>query len=375
MPKARAATTNVMRINECNADICKNGTVYRCNSGTLATQGDKCPEVIKDNAGSCASAFKCKECDENVTSLSRRCVSPTDYYICQNGLWSNEKVTCPDNRFCDDKTYSCINQLSSACYNNDNGIGQIWTYADGKLQSKECPNAVSCNDDNTDCGECFDGTTKCENNVYSICSHGKYQESACPLGLGCHTNENGRGVCNECNEDKCVNENSTSKSEYVGKLTRCVNHSWDISEKCQIDSNPVLCYSETQCPECKNGMFQCKDSDTMQTCVSGKWNDIECKDKTPICDPKSNLCTKLPYSCSSKDKICAGNVIYTCHKSSWQASSCALGCYDSKQCIVCPNGATECTDSKTLRTCLNNAWTETKCESGCLTDENGNAKC
>ena len=283
-------------------------------------------------------------------------------------------------------------------------------------EGEPCPNNASCKDETT-CGACRNEVdTLCLENVFYICSSGTYSKSACSLGLGCHT-EDKKGVCNDCNGDRCDNNSSeigilkecmngkyqegkeckvngepvSCQSETEcgkcrdgaekcdnnsfgnGTLTKCVNGIYQDAKDCKVSGSAVSCLSETSCSECINDAVQCKDN-MIQTCVSGKWVDSKkCTGDTPVCDAKANKCVAKSMNCQIGETKCSDHQIQTCDNGEWKTEICQLGCYDSTQCNSCPMNYKECKGS-TLRTCLGISWKEETCEFTCE-GVNGNAKC
>ena len=169
----------------CTADVCKDDYLYRCIDNQLSAQGEKCPDLKGNFAGACANGSMCKQCDESVTSLKRRCITLTSYNVCVDGIWSKDIVDCPgtkeNNKYCESITNSCTGITSSViCI-----LGKYWMLDEGVtlFDGIPCPNNASCKQSGDACGECNDyEDTKCENNLFYKCKFGEYIISDCSLG-------------------------------------------------------------------------------------------------------------------------------------------------------------------------------------------------
>ena len=289
--------------NNCTTDSCVGGQIYHCKEGKFSPVPEKCPD-IGDKPGSCANATKCRQCDET-QMLS--CVSEKDYNSCDNGLLSGKTISCPEGQFCTAK--GCKNPMEIPCLNNNDGTGQIWENINNVMTREPCPNGASCKADGDECGECLSNVdTKCEDGDFYKCVEGQYKIAECPLGLGCHTvsEEKKLAVCNECSHDKCAKSSATSE---VGYITKCINYMWDEGDDesgpCEASNGKyVSCQSESECGECKNGDFYCKDENTTVVCQDGKWVNGVCEGIDQICDIKTNKCIDNPNHCTPGKKVC-----------------------------------------------------------------------
>ena len=343
----------------CIQDSCRDGMLYRCTNGALSEQGEECPDIKDGYIGSCANATACKQCDDDNDSLRRRCISPTEYYVCEDGLWSDKKLTCPGGQFCNETADSCSNKLSTSCIDDIKGTGQLWTYNKGDLQSKPCSDDVSCVSDGRECGVCHNGNdTRCLNDVYYTCQHGIFVKTACTQGLGCHSVGN-NGACNECTAGRCKDD-----KDGIGYIEECKDGAFVNSEKCQTENGTASCLNDIDCGECLNDSVRCDDK-TLQKCQSGQWTDFElCEGDTPLCDAKSGECVPDPNRCKGNAQICKNGILKKCENETWKDYPCELGCYDKHECNVCTLNETVC-DGNILKTCVGNAWTEEECELKC----------
>ena len=382
----------------------ENAKTYTCKNGLWIEDEVKC------TTKACTANGKfCATCDENDT----RCISGPNkegvYYQCVGKTWTeallcSNGVSCTSNAscgVCKDGTSSCINNIDSLV-----GSKKMCNKGDWETTDITCPNNSSCNATMTDCGECTNGASKCENGYMHTCVAGSWHMvSACP-NLTC----NG-AVCADIkcfNDDtRCIN-NGTS---LTGSIQKCSSGVWSTTDSCSDNScNATM----TDCGECKNGESKC-ESGYMHTCVAGSWhkvsacpnltcNDAVCADikcfnddtrcinnatsligsiqkcsseswggDTPCSDNHScNAAMADCGECRNEDLKCDNNTQYKCVNGQWNFNQlCPNGCASvsgegiSKECATCTvENATECVGSNAQRTCVEGKWQYMVCPSG-----------
>jgi hypothetical protein len=214
---------------------CFDGTVYKCINNAIVTEscnGNMC----KDNA--------CGECSES----DNTCINDTEaagtLTTCVNGLKTTQ--SCANKASCNASgTCGACNDLTEAvCENSTTGGSIVTTCQNGTLLKTKNPD-VSCNAAGTGSGECEDGETKCAITGYSkityeVCTNGTWVETKC--NASCTLD----GKCGEC-------KNGTPKCENNTQYT-CSNGQWGTPTTCGFFG----CSSATnKCAECRDGQKKC----------------------------------------------------------------------------------------------------------------------
>ena len=142
-------------------------------------------------------------------------------------------------------------------------VNGSWTYV------KTCPNSYSCNEKNTDCGECVNGTVKCENTDLTgykkTCSKGKWSTEKCSNGYSCKSDGKTCGACVD-GPISCTNG-----TDGVGSFQECVKGVKQAAKNCDDEAS---CNSEGACNECKVGKQKCVNNNEILVCASAptpKW--------------------------------------------------------------------------------------------------------
>ncbi len=374
------------------ATKCEDSTQYTCENGTW-DKGTQC-----ENNATCKNAITCTDCGDGAT----KCEGSIQY-LCSEGNWDNgtqcpNGATCKDNKTCnacgdgatkceDSTQYTCENgtwdkgtqcsygcngdkcqkkciEVNKTCVNitdsdtNTDIFGELrWDCQQSESdttvvlhQSQLCykssyyvgtSNKLSCNKDMTDCGECLNGDTKCEDGKEFTCNNGTWDK-----GTQCENNATCKNdiTCNDCGDGATKCENST---QYT-----CKNETWDKGTQCEYG-----CYKNT-CSECLYGDIKCINNN-QKTCVAGKWVDIDCRNG---CDDNLKYCNDY---CEVKSGESSESILYKegrseeCKKlvNTVQGVISVKGkCNDNTACLICEDG-----NSLKLRTdvtleCINNEW-------------------
>ena len=321
---------------ECGA--CKNGET-RCNDGLLRTcvHGEwgtpmECPGYV-----SCQSEELCGECSNGDFRCTEKTGDKAEVETCQKGKWGSASACATSscdatNKLCavceNGGESKCVNGLAYRCKNN------LWTVD------------LACNSScksNTECGECYDGTTKCE-----VDEEGHSWEKSCtkgvwgaPVDCGDFACNSDGTACTECSEGKkrCVKENGVPAYEQV-----CVLGKWGEPVYCDVNA----CDKEKMnCATCIENQTQCVLNDWEayeQKCKDGVWaKEHACG--VYACNPDYTKCADCEHGqtqCIKKDD---GALEQKCELGQWvDGNTCGeLGCnYMETACAVCKPGETRC---------------------------------
>ena len=332
---------------------------YYCQNGLLI-ENSSCPV--------CISETQCGECKPGVGKCRNIPRAGGEklglYQTCTNGIYDYEQLcigACIDETSC--KLENCQNG-DVICQNDTEQTGYLKSCINGAYPEtnscldnssddcSKCPDGNSCTKDMDECGECINGTPRCENGYIYKCENGKYNmdtKTVCDKSLGicavgdecveclmdtisCQNNISGEGTldiqcsensegqkqpschgascnadgtnCGECNikhPPKCTND-----EEGIGTVEICNNGEWEENVVCDDKS----CFYQGQsCGECLNGDSKCEEGRLM-ICREGKWgylgysSGVTYSCPSGSCDVNGKLCE------NDKDSYCIDYGIY-----------------------------------------------------------------
>ncbi|MBO4350346.1 MAG: hypothetical protein J6A01_05285 [Proteobacteria bacterium] len=313
----------------CTKNECKEGEniLKICAEDGMSFSEEKpCEEGEKCEDGACVpeggevvcEAGK-KECDaEKGKNAYRECVDNAwvdktceGEQVCSEG----ECVAPPSNDNCTAESKKC----------SDDKKGYVVCTSEGKWGTDvtPCGEKEVCDAEQNKCveevaPECQNDQTKCaDDKSYFKCVDGKWatEKTACADGKVCDS------VSNSC-EEKCTDNTARCSADYK-EILKCTDGAWVSSKKC-------------------NGNQLCIDS--------------ECKDT--VCTPKQDICAGVPgkkdkyamYHCTDKGQL--GELV---EAETYCAGECTA---DKTACLVCKEGALNCTDKGVFQICQKNAWVD-----------------
>ena len=299
-------------------------------------------------------------------------------------------ASCRDNTSCNAPTthpMTCSTDQTCANIEGSN-VGQLITCSAGILTVSFCPDNHSCKPDNT-CGECRNGSVKCEDAIQYTCHDGAWDEAtpcdsgrcaddsrciqcastcqndkttavgsytivcedksfapqACDNDVSCDPEGIGCGVCNNLEPATCSNDGNE-----LGMWSGCRNGERAKDAYC----DHVSC-NANQCGECLNDTSVCIEKDGkayMQYCSKGKMS------QPNIC-PGSTKCHSDHTICQGYTLVCITNRLYKDNGTSQRCDNQASCKANYLECDECNNSAPP--------SCVNNAsdiGTETNCKNG-----------
>ncbi len=323
--------------------LCSDGTT--CQSGECGIPSQKCtataPECTADNKGYrvcvqgvwsepvlCTGSTTCKsgQCvgDDVTTKLpcktpgEQRCVSKSRIQVCGQDLYW-QFMDCPaDVPVCDSDTNECV---PANCSNNEikcvddetlaTCVGNNWTYSTCPTDKPKCL-VNQCTELTK---ECVPSKKKCiSEKQAAICNQAGFWEDGdfCSGSSVCY-----QGECAEkCSpgEKKCV----TDKLAYVCS----VSGYWE-SVTC---SGSQVC-SDGQCQACKEGETRCADTQSVETCIDGKWKKTSCK--YGYCSKETDACIEPGDKCTDVYSYCLDNTLVWCSGSTLNTLNCYV-CLEAK---------------------------------------------
>lgn len=229
------------------------GAVSGCQNGK-ELNNERC-----ENDYSChISNYYCGSCHNHTVKCDTK-DGKSYLHSCTEGLYDNKgehAIACPDNSRCNSEGTACEGFETICAHPSHSPVGRLF-FSDGTF--RDCEN-VSCNPDNTACGECLTNTqgpsVLCTNDAnghgtFQGCDAGKVTNQQCSKGASC-TN----GKCGECHNGdwKCQNDASGT-----GVITLCENGSWSDTQNPHTFSCPqgVPCdatgCADSQKTMCVNG--------------------------------------------------------------------------------------------------------------------------
>ena len=258
---------------KCDAgDLCNNATkqcpvhVDPDQFKTACTESGGVPDgsVCKCNGEACVAWQVCVEgkCPiQSVPDFSMMCsysggsmsggVCSCNSVACEAGALCNmNSGTCGSSGPVVDPSGNC-NEFVSTCKNNALGVGIVSDCVNGVKFQRSC-NTVSCNEDNTDCGECLNGKSECKNDDNRVgkvisCENGKKIEQSCE-SVSCDGNKCGACLNYErtCEDEevkvtvKDKEGNDVEAFREIGRIYQCED---GRKGKLVLDCQNTSCYS------------------------------------------------------------------------------------------------------------------------------------
>ena len=329
---------------KCDAgDLCNN-TTKQCpihvdpdQFQTACTESGGTPDgsVCKCNGENCAAWQTCVEGKCPVMS------KPDFSLMCSysggsmsGAVCSCNNVDCEDGALCNMSSGKCSNSGSAVvnpsgncngfkrtCINNALGVGTVSDCDNGVEFRRSC-NTVSCNEDNTDCGECLNDAKSCINGDDRVgkiisCENGKKKEESCENvscdGNKCGTCLNYERTCEDEEVKVTVKDKEGNDVEALREIGRIYQCEDGRKGKLVLDCQNRSCYSwravwyddngdphflkdeektaaegynvyvkapadKIACGECINFEKKCEndisDFAHMYRCLLGQWNEI-----------------------------------------------------------------------------------------------------
>ncbi len=236
---------------------------------------------------------------------------------------------------CEDLSVDCVLD-ETKCEN-----GKELKCVDGRWKATE---QVCTPGDSQTAAPCEAGQTRCENNLLKTCVDGSWNEGeTCGEGLSCIVNECKTPEAGECEEGSSDCESNQVKLCIAGHFHTVL----DCSESGQICTKDESS-GRASCSVCTEGSTQCKNGNTLQECVEGKWTDTTCEDKTPVCKTLDGKASCQP-ECQTGETTCEGNSAKVCDDNKWSKQECSdkqfCGIIDENQkmgCRDCMEGEKRC---------------------------------
>ncbi len=390
--------------------------LQKCNNGIWENKSD-CSNVCNtDNTACSDEKLGCEFEDNTVTHGSLRCFSEDTGIIkaCNNGVWENIE-NCSDGcnikkTDCTDMLNACIDEAGnkypntdSHCFTDSNGNSYIKTCDNSEWKEQiECPN-LSCNEQNTACGQCKNGDKNYENRMVKgdndenheicqsfTCANGSWVVDETPSchDASCIFDDDGKATCGECvnGSSRCRDDNGK------GIIEICVNGNWKEKKQCSYNNISLGCLDDTTCKECNDDQFiyyneqDSTNADNLicqkYACQSGKWKDADGNLKKvdgyncigPCNDNAEDNCSCKEgdnCSCEENSTICTDKTDHnneveigytqTCHDKVWHKSvKCEndSSCQSPSECGNCQNGTSKCVNND------QNVGLQYYCESG-----------
>ena len=274
----------------CTANVCSDGKIQVCANGNLGVAANCAGEA------SCKSATECGECKNGILECNDSKIK-----TCENGLWKEGADCKTDSKIC--VAGACTE--ASSCDANICANGKIQICGeDHKLQSeKACDGETSCKS-TSECGECKDGSLKCDDTKIMICENGLWKED-----VDCNA-ENKTCLAGTCMAKSCGT--SICKD---GKLQVCGEDNTLQPEKaCDGDAS---CKNGSECGECKNDAFECTTETGYKLCSAGQWKTEACTDNK-VCNVEAKGC-----GCVENTFECTETGYRICKEGEWEPEACA----------------------------------------------------
>ncbi len=385
-----AAPASADTVCEADARQCSGNVLQECKDNAWTT-------LSECEHGCDADKKECKTEGEPATVCTKNeCKDGNIRVVCAEDKMSVTEETCGEGEKCEDG--ACVPASGEGVCeagkkecDAEKGKNAYRECSDNAWVDKTCEGDKVCSE-----GECVDekpaddtckaDSKKCSEDKtgYFVCTEGKWSTEATKCGdkevCDPAKNECVEDVPPECEKDqiKCVDDDA--KSYYA-----CVDGKW-ATEKTACDGDKH-CDKETKsCEEkCTEGTNRCSaDLKELQTCKNGVWtqktacsakqlcSENECKDT--VCTPGVDICT------GDKSKNAA---MRHCKKDGQVGEMvedniyCDLGCTpDKTACLVCDEGALNCTDKGVFQICEKNAWVDkVSCGEGACSKDKTNAGC
>ncbi len=253
-----------------------------CVNSSVRCDNHKKQECIK-GVWTTIDGATCNDCVSSETQCANR--DGIGYLKrCQlDETWSAESA-CPDDVSCDAQGIGC-----GFCKNGSH-------VCDGETVSKKCENGTwiqddcgvnSCDVTTGECGNCTNGDLKCEDDdvskvgVIKKCTNGVWgEQNRCENG-GNQFSCNAAGTdCGDClNADTKCEEEAGAGKEFV-----CSGGVWEDSKICKdaVNDLPLSCDGKT-CGDCLNASTKCENDEngvgSSYVCSAGVWNGGVCENQ------------------------------------------------------------------------------------------------
>ncbi len=382
-----------------NIDECEGG----CNAKQTDCSDKLNPCIGDDNKTYADTIYHCFT--EGETSTVR---------TCSNGEWKDDEIcidlSCNAQNVACGQCFNGKTKHENIMVMDDDGnakeichsltcINGTWAVA----PNSSCPEASSCLFDEggkADCGTCINGTSRCQeyNNIgiIEVCENGEYKKAFDCLSdskkpLSCNSDNSGCGECltnnynylninNTCNKIICQNGSwSNTDGDYnIYSDYHCLGPCNNV-----IDDEYCSCKDgESDC-SCEEGSTICSNKTSggvRLKCQTGKWEEFEKCNDSNSCHSNGTdcgVCKNGNTRCIDDEK--SGH-IETCQNGVWiKTSDCAnlSSCHSEKECGKCQNNAKKYEDlpDKTCQQyiCQSGEWlTDKPClnQTSCLKDSN-----
>ncbi|MBO7414041.1 MAG: hypothetical protein J6U20_10360, partial [Fibrobacter sp.] len=246
----------------CKGELCDVGAVCNvlsgiCGNQTKRTEDTSSTKETKDTTSATLNSFAdlCKASGGKA----------------KDGKCSCKNVTCDKGVLCNTKSKECANKdaieiecddsYKSTCSNSPASIGVVKECVKGVVVNRSC-GTVSCNEEETDCGECINDVQTCTEDkkfkaTVTHCEKGKKVTESCD-GNSCDPRDNGCGACTNY-EHTCTNDD-----EEKGTVYECV--AGEAKKAVSICGNKSCRTDKAICGECLNGELRC-DNDNNNNAV------------------------------------------------------------------------------------------------------------
>ncbi|MBQ9818213.1 MAG: hypothetical protein IJM59_12225 [Proteobacteria bacterium] len=381
---------------ECPGGICENDMCTLASCDGVPNGETRCNEGILEKCSNGKFITVPGECSADCITGSKKCDGETKYFVCEDGHWSAESTSCPDNSVCTEQDGDARCKPQSICEDSDIRCDETdetrRTYSrchDGQWGSEvfSCDEGKYC-DENACVPFCVEGMTQCtKDQKVQICqSNGMMGEPQnCERRFSC---SGGKCQCTD-GARQCGKDN---KQEFV---QACIGGEWFKGDVCEYGCNDEP--DVAVCHLCSNGAFQCTEEGMLQVCKDDQWSDVEDCSKSSSIDAKKSCvantsrrgcaCSQGNTRCSEDGKsveICTIKNLDPQNKTltyyGWDKSTdCTDGCIteNNKAYCACKNGTASC-NGKVLSRCENNIWKENveTCDDTMICDEKqGKCRC
>ena len=351
----------------CVAGDFSNAEVAQCDKASGKCKATACEPWYHVWQGAC-------EKDDNVNCHEHDTPCTTD------DVDGSSEVSCDTGKCVATKCKSDYLLSGDGCVKkncDENTVICVETEGRGKLQKctgntwaephKDCN--ASCNEGKTDCGQCLNGTHRCNGLAQQTCEKGAWvTKNTCTTSVvgasaKCRETESGTTCGYECPEDRpttcsgtCVNTNNdTNNCNKCGNTCNVANATNTCSSgTCSFSCNPNHCPSGNtcvsvnlssdpnncgwcgnKCPTPSGGTATCSGGTCSFSCNSGYCKSGNtCKSVNLSSDP--NNCGTCGNTCSGLTSDCCGGTCVDLER-------------DSNNCGYCGN---RCTGSGASKKCL-----------------------
>lgn len=261
---------------ECeDTSICSNGYCVACGAGKHV-HGNECETDDIENCGAHGNV-----CEPPSAHGEPACIAAVCGVICEDGF-----VPDMDGHECvPDETY-CEEVGSSRCVTSGGESFEELCNDDQHWElSKRCE-GISCNPENTACGECMNGSKQCSYRTPQTCNYGAWTgNSPCDPDKICNTST---GVCQSCGSNQHVNGNSCE----TNSISNCGSH----GNFCTAPNNATPVCSGGNCTySCNTGFYPVADA-----CISSS---SSCDDSEYVERILEDGSTVILYCIKNEDEL------------------------------------------------------------------------